>query len=176
MIEGLFISIIGMATVFVVLTIIMFLMVGIQRLFRAEGGAVEEAVVAEGAWTGSVPEPESSAGPEDAVEVAAIALALASHMEKLGRQLGASPISIGGLQYQVEVGDLSRSPVSVVVNGERCWACLDGEGLPVAAGIAPRLAAQTRDAERIRLWRSAYPLTQSGYWDRRGWAGRDRGA
>lgn len=166
-VEGLFISGVGVGAVFGSLLIIMFLMMGVERVFRSDGVAVEEAVAA-----GDV-EAKVGEGLEDVVEVAAIALALASYMKERGKELGGRPIAISGVHYQVEVGDLSRSPVAVVVNGGSYWASVDGEGLPVIEQIAPALGTQMRDTQRGRNWRSAYPLAQGGaYWDRRGWAGR----
>ena len=163
--EGLRISGVGLGAVFGSLIVIMFLMMGMERVFRGQGVAVEEAVVAVGV------EERVGEGPEDMVEVAAIALALAWYMKERGKELGGRPIAIGGVNYQVEVGDLSRSPVAVVVNGGSYWASVDGEGLPVTEQIAPVLGAQMRESQRGRNWRSAYPLAQGGaYWDRRGWA------
>ena len=167
-IEGLRISGIGVGAVFGTLAILMFVMMGMGRVFRTGGVAVEEAVaVAVGGVEAKVGE-----GLEDTVEVAAIALALASYMKERGKELGGRPIAIGGVHHQVEVGDLSRSPVAVVVNGRSYWASVDGEGLPVTEQIAPVLGAQMRDTQRGRNWRSAYPLAQGTYWDRRGWGGR----
>ncbi len=164
--EGLLISGVGAGAIFGSLSIIMFVMMGIERVFRGDGVALEEAVAAGGA------EAEVGEGPKDMVEVAAIALALASYMKERGKGLGGRPVAIGGVHCQVEVGDLSRSPVAVVVNGASYWASVDGEGLPVTEQIAPGLGTQMRDTRRGRNWRSAYPLAQGVYWDRRGWGGR----
>ncbi|HEY50116.1 MAG TPA: OadG family protein [Dehalococcoidia bacterium] len=175
MVEGLFISLVGMGAVFVSLTIVMFLMVGIERLFRdesAEDGIME---VLEEIPLGGIPA-EQIAGPEDNIEVAAVALALASYLKERGKELGNRPLVIGGIQYQVEVGELSSLPVTVVVNGESYWAAVGGEGLPVMRRFTPiRIAPRSR-LDVGRSWRSAYPLTQGGYWYRRGWSGRDREA
>jgi len=163
--EGLLITGVGVGAVFGSLAILMFLMMGIERVFRGQGVAVEE--VAAGGVEAQVGE-----GLEDTAEVAAIALALASYMKERGKELGGRPIAISGVHYQVEVGDLSRSPVAVVVDGRSHWASADGEGLPVTEQIAPVLGTQMRDIQRGRNWRSSYPLSQGGYWDRRGWGGR----
>ena len=163
--EGLLISGVGIGAVFGSLLIIMFSMMGLERVFRGQGVAVEE-LVAEGGVGAGVGET-----PGDIVEVAAIALALASYMKERGKELGGRPIAISGVQYQVEVGDLSRSPVAVVVNGRSHWASADGEGLPVTEQIAPVLGTAMRETQRGRNWRSAYPLSIGGYWDRRGWGG-----
>ena len=49
MVEGLIISIVGMAAVFVSLTVIMFLMMGVERAFRSDTVAVvDDVAVAEG--------------------------------------------------------------------------------------------------------------------------------
>jgi len=163
--EGLLISGVGAGAIFGSLSIIMFVMMGIERVFRGDRVALEEEAA------GDV-EAGVGEGPKDMVEVAAIALALASHMKERGKELGGRPIAIGGVHCQVEVGDLSRSPVAVVVNGASYTACVDGEGLPVTEQIAPGLGTQMRDTRRGRNWRSAYPLAQGAYWDRRGWGGR----
>ena len=111
--------------------------------------------------------------PEDTVEVAAIALALAAHMSGRGKALGGRPITIGGVEYQVDVGDLSTSPVAVTVNGARYWTSLDGKGLPLAVGGVLVIGARMRDAHGNRVWRMAYPLGIGGYWDRRGWSKKE---
>ncbi|MEE8470082.1 MAG: OadG family protein [Dehalococcoidia bacterium] len=171
--DGLLLSVIGIAAVFVTLTVLMLFVMGMERVLRGRGVAVE-GMAAEGAAvaTGEVGAvAEMAAEPGDTVEVAAVALALASYMRGQGKQFGAGPLAVGGAQYQVEVGDLSRSPVVVVVNGQSYWASMDGEGLPVAAQIAPVLRARTGETQRGRGWRSAYPPAQGGHWDRRGWSG-----
>ena len=166
LLEGLSISGIGVGAVFGSLIVLMFVMMGLERVFRSAEVAVEETVAAGGV------EAKVGEGPEDMVEVAAIALALASYMKERGKELGGRPIAIGGVNYQVEVGDLSRSPVAVVVDGRSYRACVDGEGLPATERIALVLGTQLRDAQRGWNWRSAYPLAQGGYWYRRGWLGR----
>jgi len=163
--EGLLISGVGAGAVFGTLAILMFVMMGVERVFRSDGVAVEEAVAAEGE------EARAGEGLEDPVEVAAMARARAAYMKERGKELGGRPIAVGGVHYQVEVGALSLSPVAVVVNGESHWASVDGEGLPVTEQIAPVPGAQMRDTQRGRSWRSAYPLAQGAYWDRRGWGG-----
>ncbi len=169
MIEGLSISGIGVGAIFGSLIVIMFVMMGIERVFRSDGVVVEE-VVEEVVAAGSV-EAKVGGKVEDMVEVAAVALALASYMKERGRELGGRPFAISGVNYQVDVGDLSRSPVAVVVNGVSYRASVDGEGLPVAERVAPVVGTQMREIRRGRNWRSAYPLGQGGrYWDRRGWA------
>jgi Na+-transporting methylmalonyl-CoA/oxaloacetate decarboxylase gamma subunit len=164
--DGLLITGVGIGAVFGSLLIIMFSMMGIERVFRGQGVAVGELVAAERV------EAQVGEAPGDIIEVAAIAVALASYMKERGKELGGRPIAVGGVHYQVDVGDLSRSPVAVVVNGRSHWASADGEGLPVTEQIAPVLGTEMRDTQRGRNWRSAYPLSQGGYWDRRGWGGR----
>jgi Na+-transporting methylmalonyl-CoA/oxaloacetate decarboxylase gamma subunit len=193
MLDGLFIGVVGMTTVFVVLIIIMFLMIGIQRLFsgkeqpeEAAMTEVEMGVAASSEATGavSVQGEEHAVGldevlqtigvevqhrPQDAAELAAIALALASYMRERGRAMG-DCLTIGGMDYSVHVAPLWDSPVEVLVDGEKCWASLDGRGLPVAWVPAPLRATRIAHGQRGRLWRSAYPMAQGGQWDRRGWS------
>jgi len=107
--------------------------------------------------------------PDGSDEVAAIALAVAAHMKKRGKELGGRQIMIEDAWYEVEVGDPSQSPVAVMVNGQRCWASLDGRGLPVAGRSAPPGTAHAGEARYRPRWRAAYPMAQAGYWDRRGW-------
>ena len=108
--------------------------------------------------------------PESTAEVAAIALAVAAHLRKQGRELTGWPLVIDGVQYEVEVGDHSHSPVDVIVNGETFAASLDGKGLPVERGAPPASTVRISDAQRGRAWRSAFPVSQGGHWDRRGWS------
>ena len=160
MIEGLVITLIGMAVVFVSLAILMFMIMGIERAFRSGEPAVEEVVVGE------------RRKPGDKAEVAAMALALSFYLKEQGKELRRQPIAIDGVQYQVEMGGLCRSPVAVVVNEESYWASAGGKGLPVASRIGLMLGAQMRGTQYSRRWRSAYPMAQGGYWDRWGWGGR----
>lgn len=164
--EGLIISGVGIATIFVTLTVMMLLMRGMERVFRQDEVSVEEMEA-----TGGIKR-EPDIEPENSAEVAAITLALVSYMKEQGRELRGRPFSIGGRQYQVELGDLSRSPVAVVVNGESYWASVGGEGLPVAEQVVPVLGTEVREAQRGQGWRSAYPPDQGGFWERRGWSGR----
>jgi Na+-transporting methylmalonyl-CoA/oxaloacetate decarboxylase gamma subunit len=165
MVEGLFISLVGMAAVFVSLTVIMFLMMGIERVFRSQGVAVQEAIaLGEGLVTEAV-------GPEDAVEVAAVALALASHLRERGRELGTT-IAVDGLEYEVDVGDTARPPVAVAVNGESFRGSVGEERLSLARTATMMIAARLRRPRGERVWRSAYPLPRGDYWCRRGWTGR----
>ncbi len=108
--------------------------------------------------------------PESTAEVAAIALAVAAHLRKQGRELTGRPLVIEDVQYEVEVGDHSHSPVDVTVNGEMFAASLDGRGLPVGRGAPPAGTVRIGDAQRGRAWRSACPVPQGGHWDRRGWS------
>lgn len=112
---------------------------------------------------------EGRPGPRDAAEVAAIAVGVAARMRGQGRDWSGPRIVIDGAQYEVNVGDPWQSPVAVMVNGELCWTSLDGSGLPAGGGKAPLGRARGHDARSDRLWRSAYPFVQEGYWDRRGW-------
>ena len=159
MIEGLLISVVGMAVVFVVLTILMFVIMGMERLFRERAPAVEKVLANE------------EADHVDTVEAAAIALALASYLRERGKDLKA-PITIGGVHYEVEIGDLSHSPVSLMVNQDSYRAALGDEGLPITEQASPKVVAQAKSTQSGLGWRSAYPPSQGKYWSRRGWTGR----
>lgn len=173
MLEGLFISLVGMGAVFVSLTIIMFLMIGIERVFRSEELAAEEISVVGGEITPIRPVTER-VGPESQAEVAAIVLALASYRKERGRQIGQS-IYIDDVHYQVEVGDTADRAVSVVVNGEMYRGSLDDHGLSMDAETGLRIESRVGDRKQGRIWRTAYPLLQGGYWTRPGWTGRHGG-
>jgi hypothetical protein len=187
--EGLFISVVGMAMVFVVLIIIMFLMMGIERLFREDEGTADLSVVAvgdpeltmagarredAGASTAGAQQAaglggmlmtigvELQAEPEGTAEVAAIALALAAHLSKRGSELGGRPMAIGSAEYAVEAGDPWSSPVAVSINGERCWGSLDGTGLPVGGTAVPTFLPLPSEPQSGRQWRSAQPIGQGG--------------
>ena len=170
MLEGLLITVVGMAVVFVVLAILMYVIMGMERLFREKG--VAQIVSEKVAVTEALPQaPEAGAAPESTVEVAAIALALASYLKERGKKLGAS-LSIGGEQYHVEMGDPSIPPVNLKVNQEHYRAAIGEEGLPPAEQAAS-VAPQAKDGQRGSPgWRSAYPPPQGGFWCRRGWTGR----
>ena len=171
MLEGFFISLVGMGAVFISLAIIMLIMMGIERVFRSEEVAVEEMLAVEEiiAEAGVVVEHEK---PVSMAEVAAIALTLAKHIKGRGKELGTS-ITINDVYYQVEVGDISGSPISVVVNGENFWGVVDGQGLPAAKRTSLSIKTKARSPRHERVWRTAYPPLQGGdYWCRRGWTGR----
>jgi Na+-transporting methylmalonyl-CoA/oxaloacetate decarboxylase gamma subunit len=176
MLEGLFISLVGMGAVFLSLTIIMFLMVVVGRIFRNDGlamseGLAVEGMVAVGEMGAAVDVVRKRAEPLGMVEVAAIALALASHVKERGRELGTS-ITIDDIYYQVEVGDISSPPTSVIVNGEMYRGAVSDDGLPFAERTSLRIETRGRSTQRERVWRAAYPLLQGGeYWCRRGWTG-----
>jgi Na+-transporting methylmalonyl-CoA/oxaloacetate decarboxylase gamma subunit len=170
MLDGLFISLVGMGAVFVSLTIIMFLMMGIERVFRSEEMAVgeisivDEQIMPTGPVTGRV-------GPGSQAEVAAIVLALAAYMKERGRQVGQS-LDIDGVHYRVEVGDTTDSAVSVVVNGEMYRGSLDDHGLSMDAETGLRIESRVGDSKQGRIWRTAHPFLQGGLWTRHGWTGR----
>lgn len=168
MLEGLLITVIGMVVVFVVLSILIFVIMGLERLFRGKEGAevVVEKVAVEGA------EPQKRAvKPADTAEVAAIALALASYLKERGKKLE-KPIAIDDSQYKVEISDISRTPTTVVVEGDTYQAAIGEEGLPSPEQIAPVLETQKREPQRGLGWRSIYPPSQGGFWNRRGWTSR----
>ena len=177
MLEGLFISVVGMSAVFVSLIVIMLLMMGIQRAFRDEELAAEDTRVVPIMYPEGIPSvpggPKELARPEDTTEVAAVALALAVHVRKQGKWFGTT-MSINEVDYQVNIGDTSRPPVSVVVNGVSFRGGLGDEGLPIwRSGL--RIVPQARSTQRERVWRSAHPPFRGGYWCRRGWTGRRDG-
>jgi len=159
MIEGLLISVVGMAVVFVVLTILMFVIMGMERLFRERATAVDKVLANEGAE------------PAETVEAAAIALAIASYLRERGKDLKA-PITIGGVHYEVEIGDLSHSPVSLMVNQDSYRAAVGDEGLPITEQVSPKFGAQAKGTRSGLGWRSAYHQLQGKYWSRGGWTGR----
>ncbi len=170
MADGLFISLVGMGAVFVSLTIIMFLMVGIERVFRDEE-VIGEATLAVGDAVALSRSVRETVDPEDSVDVAAITLALASHMKKQGKQLGMSVV-INDIHYKVDAGELSCTPVVVVVNGESYWGSVGDDGLSFAEKAFLKIGMQVRDPQRERIWRTAYPPSRGGYWSRSGWTGR----
>jgi len=195
-VDGLFISVVGMAAVFVVLIFIMLLMVWIELSFRAKpigadpgalfapdvedrraGGRSHGAGAAGGTGVADLDSMLMSIGvevehrPEDGAEVAAIALAIASHMKERGRDLHGH-LTINDIEYHVSVGPPWDYPVPIVVDGEKYWASLDGRGLPVGGGSTPLRVTRIGDAQRGRQWRSAYPMPIGTPWDRRGWTRR----
>ncbi len=168
MLEGLLIAVIGMFVVFVVLTILMFVIMGLERLFRDRGAG--EVAAAKVTVEGAEP-PKKVVRPEDKAEVAAIALALASYLKEQGKKLG-KPLAIDGAQFQVEIDDVSRTPTTVVVDGDSYRAAVGEEGLPPTEQIAPLLVIQRREPQHGLGWRSIYPPSQGGFWNRRGWTSR----
>ncbi len=170
MVEGLFISLVGIGAIFVSLIIIMFLVMGIERVFRDKEVTGEVTLAEVETVVLSVPV-KDAVETEDSVEVAAIALALASHMKKQGKQLGIAVV-INDIHYQVDAGEPSSTPVVVVVNGESYRGSVGGDGLSFAEKAVVKIGTQVRDLQRERIWRTAYPLSRGGYWSRSGWTGR----
>jgi sodium pump decarboxylase gamma subunit len=168
MIEGLLISVIGMAVVFVVLAILMFVIMGLERLFRDKGVSevVAEKVAVERAET-----TKEVARPEDTAEVAAITLALASYLKGQGKKLKET-LAIDGAKYQVDISDISQTPTTVVVEGDSYRVAVGEEGLPSAEQIAPAPGTQKREPQRGLGWRSIYPPSQGGFWNRSGWTSK----
>ncbi len=164
MIEGLLISVVGMVVVFVALAILMFMIMGMGRLLSDKKMvgmvAVEEPVAG-----------KEEVKAEDTAEVAAIALALASYLKERGKAWG-KPIAISGVQYQVEMGDLSHSPVPLMVNQDGYRAAIGDEGLPTTEQVSPKIIVQAKGTQSGLGWRSAYRQLQGKYWSRRGWTGR----
>jgi sodium pump decarboxylase gamma subunit len=167
MLEGFLITVIGMLVVFVVLAILMFVIMGLERLFRDKEGS---EVAAEKASERAEPS-KKVIKPEDTAEVAAIALALASYLKERGKRLE-KPIAIDGAQYQIEIRDISRTPTTVVVDGDSYRAAVGEEGLPPTEQIAPMSAIQRKEPQRGLGWRSIYPPSQGGFWNRKGWSGK----
>jgi sodium pump decarboxylase gamma subunit len=168
MIEGLLISAVGMVVVFVVLAILMFMIMGMGRLL-SDRGAVNGATDEEPAAIKE--EIKAKIKAEDTAEVAAIILALASYLRERGKALGKS-ISIDGVLYQVDVGDLSYSPVPLIINEDSYRGAVGDEGLPAIEKVEPRIFAQARGSRSGLGWRSAYFPPQGKYWSRHGWTGR----
>lgn len=172
MVEGLFISIVGMGAVFLSLIVIMFLMVGIERVFRSEENEVEEGSAA----NGMIPliEPvQTKLEPEGADEVAAIALALASYLRGRDKKLGTS-IIVNDKEFQVEIEDIANLPTSVVINGESYLGAVGEQALPFVRRSFLRIGQRGKGVRRERTWRSAHPLSLGGYWSRHGWTGKQR--
>ncbi len=170
--EGLFISAVGLGAVFVILTLIMFLMMGLERLFRSEDADPETGQPAD--ETPACGEATRGwAHPEGPCEVAAIGLALAHHMRRRGRQIG-TLIAINDVPYQLQIGDISRSPVTVVVDGGCHRGAVGEDGLPWAGPDPSRDEPRPADRQRERNWRTAYRLPQGGCWQPAGWSSRHR--
>ena len=183
MVEGLIISLVGMAAVFVSLTVIMFLMIGIERAFRSDNIAVVDGVgVVEGLGSIGVGIQEDeqrgelavwTASPEGTAEVAAIALALAYHLRERSKVLGTS-LRLNDADYHIEVGDMGGVAVDVIVDGDGYRGSVGEEGLPPACRSNGRPLLRVADPQRVGVWRSANPPALGGYWHRGGWAGRTR--
>jgi Na+-transporting methylmalonyl-CoA/oxaloacetate decarboxylase gamma subunit len=168
-----------MVVVFIVLAILMYLIMGMERFFRGGELAVEEVAVdmpVEAAT--AIKEPivvgRDEPKPGDTGEVAAITVAIASHLRGKSKKLG-NRININGVLYDVDVADLHAHPISVVVNGERFRTSLNEEGLPVSEEVTPKLGERAKYAKQGAGWRSAYSPLQGDYWCRRGWTGRRAG-
>ncbi len=189
--KGLIITAVGMGSVFLVLIVIMYLMMFIQSRFgdneppsEGEGALPDVLSHGEGSADSTQTDSANNTGvdsmlmsigveaEENPAKVAAITLALAAHLSKKGKELGKQSIKIGNKTFEVEVSDLSTSPVAVTVNDEKFWASLDGKGLPVGIHRYPMNARRIGDAQRGRSWRSAYPPAIGAAWDRRGWSNK----
>jgi len=169
MLEDLLICVIGLAVVFVVLAILMFVIIGMGKLF---GGGKEVAEDATAAVETKAEEtkPEATIS-EDATELAVVALAMAAYLRQRGRDLGPY-ITVNNMKHQVNIGDLQSSPVSVEVNGEEFRANLIDEDSPVSTQPELKPEIWPRDTRRGPVWRAAFPPKQGGYWSRGGWTGR----
>ena len=176
MLEGLLICVVGMVVVFIALAVLMFVIMGLERLFRGGELAVAEVAVDMPVEAVAVVREQLVVGkdepkPEDTVEVAAITVAIASHLRGKSKKLG-NRIDINGVLYDVDVAELHNHLISVVVNGERFRTSLNEEGLPVVDDAAPKLEERAKYAKQGAGWRSAYSPSQGDYWCRRGWTGR----
>ncbi|MBM3156860.1 MAG: hypothetical protein FJ004_06205 [Chloroflexi bacterium] len=176
MLEDLLICVIGLAVVFVVLAVLMFVIMGLERFFRGGELAVQEIAVEMPVEAATAGKEQLVVGrgelkPEDAVEVAAITVALASHLRGKGKKLG-NRIDINGISYDVDVAELHSRPISVVVNGEGFHTSLNDEGFSVVEEAAPKLGERARYTQQGAGWRSTYSPLQGDYWCRRGWTGR----
>jgi sodium pump decarboxylase gamma subunit len=169
MLEGLVVCVIGVAVVFVALAVLMFVIMVMGRFLGGEGEAEEKRDAGDKTKADEIS--PGTIQPVDSAEVAAIAVAVASYMKLSGRQLGPY-ITINAVEYQLDIGELYPPPISVEVNGERFWATLNGEGLPVVTQPELKLGILPRAASRGAIWRSAYPLPQGRFWLRGGWTGR----
>lgn len=183
MVEGLIISLVGMAAVFVSLMVIMFLMIGIERVFRSDSIAVVDGVgVVRGLGSTRVGIQEEeqrggvvggTASPESTAEVAAIALALAFRLRERGKVLGTS-LRLNDVDYHIDVGDMGGVVVDVSVDGDGYRGSIGEEGLPPACRSDGRRLLRVAGPQRPVAWRSAYPPALGGYWRRGGWAGGTR--
>lgn len=168
MLEDLLICVIGLAVVFVVLAVLMFVIIGMGKL--SVGKEVAEDANAAVKTKPEEIRPESTIS-EDATEVAAIALAMAYYLKQKGSNLG-THITINNTEYQVDIGDLYSPPISVEVNGAKFRASLTDEDSPVSTQPDLKPVIWPRDTERGPVWRAACPPARGGYWSRGGWTGR----
>ena len=172
MVEGLFISLVGMGAVFLSLIIIMFLMVGIERVFRSE----ETEGEGDSTVNGMIPliEPvQMKSEPRGTDEVAAIALALASYLRGRDKELGTS-ISINGKVFHVEIEDIDNLPTSLAINGESYLGVVGERSLLFSRRSFLQIGQRKKDVHRERTWRSAHTLSLGGHWFRQGWTGKQR--
>ena len=182
MLEGLIISLVGMAAVFVSLTVSMFLMIGVERAFRADtiavvdGAAVAEALDPIGTAIDEDRErgrlAADSVHPESTAEVAAIALALAVHLTERGKKLG-SCLRFNDVDYHIDVGDLG-GVVDIGVDGDAFRGSVGEEGLPPTSRLDFGRLLRGARPQRVGAWRSACPPALGGYWSRGGWVGGTR--
>ncbi|MBE0480022.1 MAG: OadG family protein [Dehalococcoidia bacterium] len=163
MIEALVISVAGVGTVFVVLAVMMFLMIGIGKVFPGEEIKQED----EKSAVSQVREPSDNLVPER-IETAAIALAVASYLDKRNKGSG-RVLGISGTDFSLQMENLSPQVVRVVVDGEEYRATAAEEGLPLETWDGFRAGTRLRTTEGERRWRSGAVSLQGGYWYRSGW-------
>lgn len=170
--EGALISVIGMGLVFVVLTLMMFLMLAVERVFRADEPA-QGSSPAERERADPSESLRNGVGSERLAEVGAIALAIAVYMQERGGRFGTS-ISIDGQEYEVEMKDASRGALEVVVNGEGFRGVVGKHTQSFRSSRRLLGKTQARSLEDARRWRMAYPFAQGSYWPRGAWSHRNR--
>jgi sodium pump decarboxylase gamma subunit len=157
MLDGLIICVIGITTVFVTLTILMFLMMGIERIFHSPQVVEKEREISSkcASKTEIVP---YRADVEDMAKVAAIATAVAIHRNHRNQELAhyspseAVLVNVNG--YRAVVKSMDVAPAIGVRSGTEVWQGKNHHG---------------------RMWRAAYTPSQGGYWQRLGWVGERDG-
>lgn len=186
--RALLISVIGMAGVFVVLIIIMYVMMFIQKRFGDETLPEYEEGTHEAAFSqdrGTISpvstDPQHIVEAdltrritgtdiqEDSAEIAALSVALITHLKKKGKEFGKRSVTIGPTTYEAQVRDPLASPVEITVNNEKLSGNLDGNLFPFTPYKNPMHILREGKAQRGRFWRSAYPPPIGSVWDRRGW-------
>ena len=150
MLEGLVISLIGMTVVFAILTILMFVIIILERILRTpEKAAVVTEVVAEVL-------PEQGVESHDIADLALIAAVTAGVASRRKR-----------LRQQTE--DVPHPPLVVVADEPGRPAKADGVGT-----IPPGRACSKSEAtsQHSAAWRTVYPPLPKSQWRGQTWTGR----